>query len=68
MTKVSKKVIRCVKCGNESEQLVIYSVNSLLGPKSDDGKLVSHQQVCPKCNYSNFDVSVLADVEDKKNE
>lgn len=66
MTKVSKKVVKCAKCGYESEQLVVYSVNFMIGSKDANEKLMSHKQICPKCNYAHFDISVLSDCEDKK--
>ncbi len=52
MTRVLKKIVKCIKCGKESEQLMIYSVNFNLGKKEDNEKLVNHQQVCPHCNYT----------------
>lgn len=64
MTKASKKMVKCAKCKTESEQIVVYSVNFMLGNKKDNECLKRHQQVCPKCNYTNFDISVLSD--DKK--
>ena len=33
MTKVGKQLVKCAKCGKESEQLIIYSVNFSLGKK-----------------------------------
>ena len=33
MTKVGKKKVKCVECGAESEQLIVYSVNFSLGKK-----------------------------------
>lgn len=59
MTKVVKKIVKCAKCGTESEQLLVYSVNFMLGDKENNKKLLQHQQVCPKCNYTNFDISIL---------
>jgi len=57
MTKVVKKLIKCVKCGFESEQMIIYSVNFNLGNKGDNQKLIAHKQKCPKCNYTAIDIS-----------
>ncbi len=67
MTKVSKKIVKCVKCETESEQLIVHSVNFMLGVKKDNEKLIRHQQVCPKCNYTNFDISILINNEEKNN-
>ena len=52
MTKVLKKKVVCANCGEESEQLVVYSVNYSLGDIENNKKLIKHQQVCPKCSYS----------------
>jgi len=42
---------KCVKCGFESEQKFVYSVNFSLGKREDNEKLINHMQVCPNCNY-----------------
>lgn len=59
MTKVLKQKIKCAKCGIESEQLVVYSINFSLGSKEDNKKLMEHKQVCPNCNYSAKNISVI---------
>ena len=59
MTKVLKKMVKCAKCGKESEQLIVYSVNFNLGKREDNEALIRHQQVCPHCNYSYFDISQI---------
>ena len=64
MTKASKRIVKCIKCGAESEQLIIHSVNFTLGSAEDNEDLIKHQQVCPKCNYTNFDISILKDEND----
>jgi ribosomal protein S27AE len=51
MTKVVRKKVKCVKCGFESEQTQVYSVNHALGKKEDNDKLINHKQVCPNCGY-----------------
>lgn len=51
MTKVKTIMTKCAKCGNESEQMFVYSVNSMLGNKEDNEKLMQHKQVCPHCGY-----------------
>ena len=58
MTKVVKKLVKCAKCGVESEQLIVYSVNFSLGKKEDNERLLRHQQVCPKCNYTATNISI----------
>ena len=57
MTKVSKNSVKCAVCGYESEQLIVYSVNSLLGTKEDNDKLMNNKQKCPKCGYESKDIS-----------
>lgn len=64
MTKVGKVKVKCAKCGVESEQLITYSVNFMLGPKNANERLMKHQQVCPKCSYTNFDISILTNIEE----
>jgi len=58
MTKVVKKLIKCAKCGHESMQLFVHSVNFSLGKAEDNQKLIHHQQICPKCNYSATNISL----------
>lgn len=57
MTKVAEKTVKCIKCGAESEQLVVYSVNFNLGSKEENEKLMKHTQKCPKCGYEAVDIS-----------
>lgn len=57
MTKVVEKKVKCAKCGEESEQLIVYSVNQLLGSKEDNEKLMKKKQKCPKCGYEAEDIS-----------
>lgn len=65
MTKVTNNLVKCAKCGEESKQLTVYSVNFRLGTKEDNERLMNHQQVCPKCNYTNYDISILINNEEK---
>lgn len=58
MTKINKKIVKCVECGTESEQLVVYSVNFSLGTKESNEKLISHKQKCPNCGYEAIDISI----------
>lgn len=59
MTKVGKNNVKCAVCGNESEQLIVYSVNYSMGTKEDNDKLVNSKQKCPKCGYENNDISKI---------
>ncbi len=65
MTKIGKKIVKCAKCGEESEQLLVFSVNFALGSKEDNEKLVKHMQKCPKCGYEATDISKNEDVKAK---
>lgn len=58
LTKVTKQLVKCSRCGNESEQLIVYSVNFLLGSKEDNQKLIEHKQKCPFCGYEHIDISI----------
>lgn len=58
MTKVVRRMVKCVKCGTESEQFIVYSVNFNLGSREDNEKLMRHTQKCPKCGYEAIDISV----------
>lgn len=66
MTKIAKKIVKCAKCGAESEQMIVYSVNFSLGEKADNEKLMQLQQTCPNCNYIAPDISVNV-IKDNKN-
>lgn len=57
MTRIGKRIVKCIKCGTESEQLVIYSVNFNLGSKESNEKLMNHLQECPNCRYKAVDIS-----------
>ncbi len=58
MTKVAEKIVKCIKCGEESKQLIVYSVNFSLGSKEDNEELMRHVQKCPKCGYEAVDISI----------
>ena len=58
MTKVSKIKVKCSKCGEESEQLFVFSVNFSLGSKESNEKLIKHMQKCPKCGYEAPNISI----------
>ena len=57
MTKVITKKVKCIKCGEESEQFVVCSVNFMLGDKNKNDELIKHKQKCPNCNYTAEDIS-----------
>lgn len=57
MTKIGKKYVKCIKCGTESEQIIIYSVNFSLGTKENNEKLIQHKQKCPHCGYEAYNIS-----------
>lgn len=57
MTKVWKKYVKCVKCGTESEQIIVYSVNFSFGTKEDNEKLIQYKQKCPYCGYESYNIS-----------
>ena len=61
MTKIGKKKVKCARCGVESEQIIVYSVNFSLGSKSENEKLVQHKQLCPNCNYTAVDISKIVE-------
>lgn len=60
MTKVGMKIVKCVKCGKESRQKIVYSINFMLGTKEHNEKLLKHKQICPNCNYIAYDISHLS--------
>lgn len=59
MTRVLNQKLKCAKCGEESMQRVVYSVNFNLGKKEDNEKLMKAKQVCPHCNYTAPLISVI---------
>ena len=58
MTKVTKQIVKCIKCEKESPQLFVYSVNFMLGSRESNEKLMKHMQKCPHCGYEAIDISV----------
>ena len=56
MTDITKKTVKCAKCGKESQQLTVYSVNYLLGTKEDNDELLHHKQKCPFCGYEAINI------------
>ena len=57
MTKIIREKVMCKKCGKESEQAIVLSVNFLLGGRESNKKLLKDKQVCPHCGYKNKDIS-----------
>lgn len=57
MTKVLKQTVKCAKCGKESSQLLVFSVNYSLGTKESNDQLLTHLQKCPHCGYEAIDIS-----------
>lgn len=51
MTKVEMKTVKCSKCGEKSQQMVVHTVNYSLGDKESNDKLREHLQKCPNCGY-----------------
>lgn len=66
MSDISREVVKCAKCGKESPQMVVYSVNYSLGDKESNDKLIEHKQKCPYCEYETIDISVLNDKLERK--
>mgnify|MGYP004543556459 FL=1 len=66
MSDISREVVKCAKCGKESPQMIVYSVNYLLGDKESNDKLIEHKQKCPYCEYEAIDISVLNDKLERK--
>lgn len=57
MSDISRELVKCAKCGKESQQLIVYSVNYYLEGKENGDKLLHHKQKCPYCNYEAIDLS-----------
>ena len=51
MTDIRKELVKCAKCGKESPQIIVMSVNYWLGDKESNDNLLRHQQKCPYCGY-----------------
>ena len=64
MTKVSKELVKCAKCGKHSEQLVVYSINFMMGNEEENNKLMTHKQKCPYCGYEARNISFEENIED----
>ena len=59
MSDISREIVKCAKCGKESSQMVVYSVNYSLGDKESNDKLINYKQKCPYCNYEAISIDVL---------
>lgn len=66
MSDISREVVKCAKCGKESPQMIVYSVNYSLGNKESNDKLIEHKQKCHYCEYETIDISVLNDKLERK--
>ena len=60
--KKTEVLLKCVNCGVESEQEVIYSSHIFGGTRHldtrfDNGEVNLNVQVCPNCHYCNFEIS-----------
>ena len=66
MSDISREVVKCAKCGKESPQMIVYSVNYSLGDKESNDKLIEHKQKCPYCEYEAINISVLNDKLERK--
>ena len=59
MSDISREIVKCAKCGKESPQIVVYSVNYYLEGKENGDKLLKHKQKCPYCNYEAISIDAL---------
>lgn len=59
MSDISREIVKCAKCGEESPQIVVYSVNYYLEGKENGDKLLHHKQKCPYCNYEAISIDAL---------
>ena len=59
MSDISRKLVKCAKCGKESQQLIVYSVNYYLEGKENGDKLLHHKQKCPYCNYEAVNIGAF---------
>lgn len=66
MSDISREVVKCAKCGKESPQMIVYSVNYSLGDKESNDKLIEHKKKCPYCEYEAINISVLNDKLERK--
>ncbi len=57
MSDISSELVKCAKCGKESQQVIVNSINYLFKTKKDEDKLLHHKQKCPYCNYEAIDIS-----------
>lgn len=60
--KIKKVDFKCVNCGKESKQDVVYSRHTFGGEqhldgRCDNGQVEASIQECPHCNYANIDIS-----------
>lgn len=56
MTKINIEKVKCIECGEESNQSVIYSINPNIDMK-ELKELRKTKQECPFCGYKAKDIS-----------
>lgn len=66
MTDISREVVKCAKCGKESQQLIVYSINYWLETKESADALLHHKQKCPYCDYEAVHINILNDNLERK--
>ena len=62
MTKITMKDTRCIRCGEESQQMIIHSINFTLGDPESNDRLVSSRQKCPHCGYEANNISIADEI------
>lgn len=68
MTKIGNRMVKCGKCGEESNQLIVYSVNYSLGEKKSNDNLINHKQKCAFCGYEAPNIEVYYESDNKIDE
>ena len=57
MTITKFEKIKCCQCGHVSSQIIICSVNIIVGDEDRCEALLNHKQKCPQCGYTAFDIA-----------
>ena len=57
MTRTRLKKVKCSKCGHVSTQMIVLSVNIVIGDEERCEALLNHKQKCPQCGYTAFDIT-----------
>ena len=58
MTRIKWKKTQCIECGHVSYQMVVCSVNFLVGTDEENTRQMKHQQQCPECGYTADDIGL----------